>query len=94
MLKDIIVSYETVRNWCGKFGQWYCSQIRKNRGHLGYTWYLDVVFIKINGVLHYLWRTVGEDGDEIDILAQKRKDKHAAKRCFNKLLKGQQCAPI
>tara|TARA_R110002167_G_scaffold91458_1_gene245968 strand:+ start:4784 stop:4969 length:186 start_codon:yes stop_codon:yes gene_type:complete len=47
----------------------------KNRGQLGDTWYLDEVFIKINGVLHYLWRAVDQDGDEIDILVQKRKDK-------------------
>jgi putative transposase len=44
--------------------------------------------------LHYLWREVDQDGDEIDTLVQKRKDKHAAKRFFKKLLKGQQAAPI
>jgi putative transposase len=92
--RGIIVSYETIRNWCDKFGQRYCSQIRKNRGQLGDIWYLDEVFIKINGVLHYLWRAVDQDGDEIDILVQKRKDKHAAKRFVKQLLKGQQCAPI
>jgi putative transposase len=37
---------------------------------------------------------VEQDGDEIDILVQKRQDKYAAKRYFNKVLKGQQCAPI
>jgi len=92
--RGITVSVETVRNWRDKFGQRYCSQIRKNRGQLGDTWYLDEVFIKINGVLYYLWRAVDQDGDEIDILVQKRKDKHAAKRFFKKLLKGQQAAPI
>ncbi len=95
--RGITVSYETVRNWCDKFGQRYCSQIRKNRGQLGDIWYLDEVFIKINGVLHYLWRAVDQDdqdGDEIDILVQKRKDKKAAIRFFRKLLKGQQAAPI
>jgi putative transposase len=78
------VSYETIRNWCDKFGQIYCSQIRKNRGQLDDTWYLDEVFIKNNGVLHSLWRAVNQDGDEIDILVQKRKDKHTAKRFFKK----------
>jgi putative transposase len=55
---------------------------------------LGKVFIKINDVIHYLWRAVDQDGDEFDILVQKRKDKHAAKRFFKKLLKGQQAAPI
>jgi putative transposase len=30
--RGITVSYQTVRNWCDKFGQRYCSQIRKSRG--------------------------------------------------------------
>ena len=92
--RGIAVSYETIRNWCDKFVQRYCSHIRKRRGQLGDTWYLDEVFIKINGVLHYLWRAVDQDGDEIDIPVQKRRDKKAAKRFFKKLLKGQQAASI
>jgi putative transposase len=40
-----------------------------------------------------LWRAVAQDGDEIDILVQKRKDKKAAVRFFKKLLKAQQVAP-
>jgi putative transposase len=51
---------------------------------------LDEVFIKINGVLHYLWRAVDQDGDELDILVQKRRNKQAAMKFFKKLLKGQQ----
>ena len=91
--RGVNVSYETVRQWCKTFGQKYCNKISKNRGQLGDTWYLDEVFVKINGVLHYLWRAVDQDGDEIDILIQKRKDKAAAKRFFRKLLKGQQVKP-
>jgi putative transposase len=53
--RGITVSYETIRNWSEKFGQMYCSQIRKKRGPLGDTWYLDEGFIKINDVVHYLW---------------------------------------
>jgi putative transposase len=34
-VKGITVSYETIRNWCDKFEQRYCSQIRKNPGQLG-----------------------------------------------------------
>ena len=92
--RGITVSYETIRNWCDKFSPMYFSQISKNRGQLGDTWYLDEVFIKINGVLHYLCQTIDQDGDEIDILVQKSKDNKAARRSFRKLLKGQQASPI
>tara|TARA_R110001583_G_scaffold25803_2_gene93360 strand:+ start:4735 stop:5178 length:444 start_codon:yes stop_codon:yes gene_type:complete len=44
--------------------------------------------------LHYLWRAVDQDGDEIDILVQKRKDKRDAMRFFKRLLKGQWMMPL
>lgn len=48
--RGVNVSYETVRQRCKKFGNKYCHKIKKNRGPLGDTWYLDEVFIKINGL--------------------------------------------
>jgi len=41
----------------------------------------------------YLWRAVDQDGDLIDVLVQKRKDKKAAKRFFRKILKHQGVTP-
>ena len=87
--RGIVVSDEAIRQWCKKYGAIYCNKIKKNRGQLGDIRYLDEVFIKINGVLHYLWRTIDQDGDEIDILVQKRKNKAAVMRFFKRLLKGQ-----
>ena len=54
---------------------------------------LDEVFATINGVRHYLWRAVDQDGDVLDILVQKHRDKRAAKRFFRKLPKGLRYAP-
>ena len=51
------------------------------------------MFLKINGRLHYLWRAVDQDGDALDILVQRRRDKKAAKKFFRKLLKGLQYVP-
>jgi len=41
---------------------------------------MDEVFVKIDGEPHYLWRAVDQDGDVLDILVQKNRDKRAAKR--------------
>jgi len=41
----------------------------------------------------YLWRAVDQDGDLIDVLVQKRKDKRAARRFFRKMLKRQGATP-
>jgi len=87
------VSHESIRQWCNRFGPEYARKLKKRQGRLGDTWYLDEVFIKINGELHYLWRAVDQDGDAIDILVQKRRNKAAAKRFFLKLLKSQHEPP-
>jgi len=56
---------------------------------LGDAWYPDEVFITIQGEQHYLWRAVDQDGDTIDILVQRRRNKQAAVRFFRRLLNGQ-----
>lgn len=48
---------------------------------------------RFKGELHYLWRAVDQDGETIDILVQKRRNKQAAKSFFRKLLKGQCASP-
>ncbi len=87
--RGIIVSYETVRQWCRKFGPDYARRLRRRQGRLGDTWFLDEVFVTINGQRQYLWRAVDQDGDVIDILVQSRRNRRAAERFFLKLLKGQ-----
>jgi putative transposase len=80
------VTYETVREWCQKFGSLYAALRRRKRARIGSKWQLDEVFIKMNGVQHYLWRGVDENGLVIDILVQPKRDRWAALRFFRKLL--------
>ena len=91
--RGIFVTYESIRQWCNHFGPEYTRVLKKRSGRLGDNWYLDEVFIKIQGELHYHWRAVDQEGDTIDILMQKRRNKQAAKRFFRKLLKGQCASP-
>ena len=86
--REIIVSYEAIRFWV-KFGPEYARSIRRKRGRLGDTWHVDEVFVKIQGQQLYLWRAVDQDGDVLDILVTKRRNKRVAKRFFRKVLKSQ-----
>src|SRR4030095_11470896 len=88
-----VSSYETVREWCLKFGQTYANGLRRKAPRPGDRWHLDEVFLKINGQLHYLWRAVDQDGDVLDILVQRQRNKKAAKKFFHKLLKGLKYVP-
>ena len=91
--RGIVVTYETVRQWCLKFGQSYANEVRRRRPHCGDKWYLDEIFLTIRGQRHYLWRAVDQDGNVLDILVQSHRNKKAAKRFFRKLLKGLQYVP-
>ena len=86
--RGVVVSYETVRQWCRKFGQQFASQLRRRRAQPDDKGHLDAVFLKINGKTHYLWRAVDQAGNGLDILVQSRRNKRAAIKFFRKLLKG------
>jgi putative transposase len=89
----VTISYETIREWCLKFGQTYANGLRRRSPRPGDRWHLDEVFLKINGRLHYLWRAVDQDGDVLEILVQTSRDKKAAKKFFRKLLSGLRYVP-
>ncbi len=91
--RGVVVTYETIRTWCYKFGQDYAKRIRARCGQLGDTWHLDEVCLSIGGRLQYLWRAVDQDGSILDILVQPRRDKKAAARFFKKLLRRLRYAP-
>jgi putative transposase len=91
--RGIMVTYETIRQWCRKFGQAYANQLRHRWPKRGDRWHLDEVFLTIRGTHHYRWRALDQDGHVLDIWIQRRRDTHAAKQFFRKLLKGCQYVP-
>ena len=92
--RGIIVSYEAVRRWCQKFGADYARRLRKRQGRLGDSWHVDELFVRINGQQQYLWRAVDQDGDVIDILLQPHRDRRAAERFFQRLLRREGKEPL
>ena len=85
--RGITVSYETIRLWCIKFGPKYSRRLKRKHQGFGDTFYIDEVFVKINGKQHYLWRAVDQDGEVVDVFLQARRDGNAAKRFFRRLLR-------
>ncbi len=91
--RGVIVTRESVRQWCIKFGADVAHRLRRRRPRPGDTWHLDEVFLRINGVLHYFWRAVDQNGVVLDILVQDRRNAPAAKRFFKRLLAGLRFRP-
>ena len=85
--RGITVSRESIRLWCIKFGAIYSRRLKRKHKGFGDTFYIDEVFVRINGKQHYLWRAVDQDGEVVDVYLQARRDGAAAKRFFKGLLR-------
>jgi putative transposase len=85
--RGVGISYESIRLWCIKFGPKYAKRLRRRHRGYGDTFFIDEVFVKIQGKQYYLWRAVDQDGDVVDVFLQRRRDGRAAKRFFKRLLR-------
>src|SRR5260370_20696550 len=91
--RGIELTYETVRRWAMKLGLDIARRIRSTALARGDKWHLDEVVVTINGKKHWLWRAVDQQGAVLDVLAQSRRDRHAARRLMRKLLRKHGRAP-
>ena len=81
--RGIDICHETVRVWWNRFGPMFAAEIRKKRSasmraHIQWRWYLDEVFVRINGETYYLWRAVDHEGEVLEAFVTKKRDRKAA----------------
>src|SRR6202522_4233684 len=91
--RGLDVSYETVRRWVLKLGPLFARDLRRQRPRPRSTWHLDEMAVVIAGRQFWLWRAVDDEGEVLDLLVQRRRDKAAAVKLMRKLLKKQGFAP-
>jgi transposase-like protein len=91
--RGLDVSYETVRRWVLKFGPVFARELRRRRPRPTSQWHLDEMAVKIAGAQFWLWRAVDDEGEVLDLLVQRRRNKAAAVKLMRKLLKKQGFAP-
>ena len=87
--RGIEVSHETVRFWWNRFGPMFAAEIwrkrvNKMRSLPHWRWHLDEVFVKINGITHYLWHAVDHEGEVLEAYVSKKRDCKAALNFFGK----------
>ena len=87
------VSYETVRRWVGKFGPAIARNLRQLRCKPSSRWHLDEMVVRIVGKQMYLWRAVDDEGEVLEVLIQRRRNKAAARKLIRKLLRKHGFAP-
>src|SRR3974377_1032059 len=84
---------QTVRRWVFKFGPLFARELRRRRPRPTTRWHLDEMAVIISGRQFWLWRAVDDEGEVLDLLVQRRRDKAAAVKLIRKLLKKQGFAP-
>ena len=89
--RGIGICHETVRLWWNRFGPMFAAEIRKRRvrdaSYSRWRWHLDEVFVRINGRTYYLWRAVDHEGEVLEVLARKGRDRRAALRFLKRAMK-------
>ena len=91
--RGLDVSYETVRRRVLKFGPAVAQRLRHCRPRPSGCWHLDEMVARIAGETMYLWRAVDHEGEVLDIVVQRGRDKAAALKLMRKLLTKQGFAP-
>ena len=85
--RGVDVSYETIRCWARKFGRLYAQNLRRSRPRSSGRWHLDEVAVKIRGQRMWLWRAVDDEGEVLDVLVQKRRNREAVLKMMKALLR-------
>jgi putative transposase len=83
--RGIIVTYETVRQWCLKFGQTYANEVRRRRPRCGDIWHMDEVILTIRGKNRFFGEPWIKMAMCLTYASQNRRNTKAATRFFRKL---------
>ena len=72
----------------------FARELRRRRSRPTSRWHLDEMAVTIAGRQFGLWRAVADEGEVLDLLVQRRRDKAAVVKLMRKLLEKQASRPI
>ena len=85
--REIEVDHVTVYRWVQRFTPQLADAARFARHSPGDRWYVDETYVKVNGVWRYVYRTVDQHGQIIEVLLSARRHAAAARRFFTRALR-------
>ena len=85
--RGVEVDHSTINRWVIKYVPLLEEKFRKkHKSGVGSSWRMDETYIKVKGDWHYLYRAVDKEGNTIDFMLSKKRDKKAATRFFEKAI--------
>src|SRR5215467_14104769 len=91
--RGLDLSYESVRSWVLKFGAGNRSAPATVPSSTERSLASRRMVVRIAGQHMYLWRAVDHEGEVLEILVQRRRDRSAAVKLMRKLLRKQGFVP-
>ena len=85
--RGVRVYHTTIYHWVQDYSPQLEAQHRKRHKACGTSWRMDETYIKVKGEWVYLYRAVDTEGDTVDFLLTKKRDKKAATRFFRKAIR-------
>ena len=85
--RGVLVDHSTINRWVIRYAPQLELEFRKkHKKKTGTSWRMDETYIRVKGEWCYLYRAVDKDGNTIDFMLSKKRDKKAAKKFFNKAI--------
>jgi putative transposase len=85
-IRGVDVDHSTIQRWVFKFAPMIEKNMHKRNFQVGDSWRMDETYIKVGGKDMFLYRAVDKDGNTVDFLLTKRRQKISAQKFFNKAI--------
>ena len=85
-IRGVEVDHSTIQRWVFKFTPVVEKNMHKRKYRVGDSWRMDETYIKVGGKDRFLYRAVDKEGNTVDFLLTKRRQKMSAQKFFNKAI--------
>jgi putative transposase len=85
-IRGVKVDHATIQRWVFKFSPLVEKQFNTRKKPVGNRWRLDETYIKVKGQWRYLYRAVDKNGNTVDFLLIKRRQRISAHKFLRKAI--------
>src|SRR3712207_3618904 len=91
--RGIEVDHVTVHRWVLRFAPLFADAAHPRRHAVGDRWQVDETYVKVGGRWRYVYRSVDQYGQVIDVLVSTPRHQDGARRFFRRALSSSQVSP-
>jgi transposase-like protein len=84
--RGLVIDHTTIHRWVIRYSPEIAKRVRTRLKPTNDSWRLDETYLKVNGEQVYLYRIVDSEGETVEFLLSRTRDKRAAKRLMRKAL--------